>query len=289
MRQKLTDYFENNKLPKLSDSIFERLIVGSQIPLNSDLEIDYERRLVRLEYKLPLKIEKDLWLITKSLGRESQEGKGWYDSIYPHKAIFKILWEIVNVIYIKVAKKNRWAFLVREKRGTPRNKDDSLTFYVQLRAGEERDSESDIVKIIKKHDIPMYKTIIKKEMLSKINLISDNKVKDRERKRLKEKVEQKVNRRIKEIEKPQLQKAYMERLKKAGLINKDCRILVDNKSFISLFKKLSRKIINNEPPVYKSCSSCKLSFEVLTKQQRKYCYETKCRQREYRIREMTSS
>jgi hypothetical protein len=287
MRQKLTEYFDTNKLPKLKDSLFEKLIMGSQILLNTDLEIDHENKLIRLEYNLSLKSEKDLWLITKSLGKESQEGDGWYDSIYPHKAIFKMLWEIVNEIYNNVAKKNKWASLVREKKGTQRNKDDSLCLYVQLRAGEERDFESDIVKIIKRQDIPIYRTIIKREMLSRMSHISDNRVIDSERKRLTLKVEQKVNRRIKEIEKPQLQRTYIERLKKARLINENCRILVDNKKFISLFKKISKKVISNEKAVYKNCRSCKFNYEVLTKQQRKYCYETKCRQSEYRIREMT--
>jgi hypothetical protein len=287
MRQKLTEYFDTNKIPKLKDSLFEKLIIGSQIVLNTDLEIDYEKKLIKLEYNLSLKSEKDLWLITKSLGKESQERKGWYDSIYPHKAIFKILWEIVNDIYITAAKKNKWVSLVREKRGTQRSKDGSLVLYVQLRAGEERDFESDIVKIIKRQDIPIYRTIIKRELLSKIRHISDNRVIDSERKRLKIKIEQKVNKRIKEIEKPQLQKTYIERLKKARLIDKNCRMLVDNRKFTSLFKRLSKKIINNEKPAYKQCPSCKFNYEVLTKQQRKYCYETKCRQSEYRIRGMT--
>ena len=271
---------------KLADSIYEQFVISVHVIKESFIEIDDEERIVSISYRLPLEIESVLWGITEVFNKKSDsEDDRWYWNVNPYKIIFKLLSDILNIVYARIARKKKWGLFVREKSKMPINKDDSRTFFVQFRENKQKDSQRDFISLIRKHDPEIFKKAIRSNMLSDINEISDNKLKDRNRKNLKTQVEKLTTQREHKLQNPQYIEKYMDRLKKTGLIDSQYRLLVKQKRFISLFRKLIKKIISNEQPNYHQCPVCKKDYEPLTKQKRKYCYLDKCRQKEYRVRQ----
>jgi hypothetical protein len=277
----LIDFLSNNKI-KLDNSLCEKIVIGSPIILNTYIYINPDKRMLIVTYTLPLNIEEDLWRINKVI-RKPPEKRKWYLGVYQYKIIYFLLRNIIDSIYIHIAKKYKWGYNIRE-RPLDLKVGDNLMLGLIIRPSENRDYKGDIIKIIKQYDIEIYKKITKKRYLSEIGKSLSHSALGKKRKEIKKKIEKSAVKRMKEIEKLKLQNIYIERLKGAKLIDDNYSMLWGKKEFIPKFKKLAIKIINNEKPTYAECLCCQDNYEVLTEQNRKYC-TLACKQKEYRARQ----